>query len=165
MREFDATQLTLTRDTLQRWGAAALPHLRAFLAADKPVLAKALAQLAKDEAYWAEQRARLRGLPLARIAREKEDIQAIRAELSDLADILECSAAEPLSREQIEFLCRIATRRDWPAQNRAAAELLKRVGARAEPIIREHIQRGRLHNPDADHQDHGHQSNNNDAQP
>ena len=141
MRPFHEHQLGLIRDTLQRWGKAALPALRAFLAADEPSLAEALAKLKTEEEHWSQQRPRLRGLPLARIAREREDIQEIRAELKDLADLIDCATRDRLSGEQISRLCRIRTRRGWPRQNQWIGELLKRSGTGAAPVIREHIQR------------------------
>jgi hypothetical protein len=141
MRPFYEHQLALIRDTLQRGGKAALPALRAFMKEDEPLLARALAKLKTDEEHWSQQRARLRGLPLARIAREREDIQAIRVELKDLADLIDCATRDRLSGEQISRLCRICTQRGWPGQNQLIGELLKRSGAIAAPIIREHIKR------------------------
>ena len=140
MRAFDETQLALIRDMLQKWGKAALPTVRAFLAEDSKALAAALAKLDEDEKYWEQQRARLRGLPLAVIAREREDIQDIRAELKELADLVEYAGQDRLSREQIGRLCRIYTRRGWLGQSPSIAGLLKRAGAGAAPAIREHIQ-------------------------
>jgi len=143
IRAFDATQLALVRDTLQRWGEAALPELRAFIKQDRPKLAAMLAELDEDQQYWEQQRARLRGLPLARIAREREDLQEIRSELNDLADLIEYATRDQFSREQIGEFCRIYTRRDWPRQNQLIADLLKKSGSRAAPILREHIQHER----------------------
>ncbi len=139
MRQFDEHQLTLIRDTLQQWGKAALPALRTFLQKDSEGLARALEQLETDRKYWEQQRARLRGLPLARIAREREDIQAIRAELKDIAVLIECALGDRLSQEQIGRLCRVYTRRSWPRQNQLISGLLKRSGTNAARIIREHI--------------------------
>lgn len=143
MRAFDATQLALIRDTLEQWGQAALPVLRSFLKEDRPKLAASLAQLDEDQQYWEQQRARLRGLPLARIAREREDIQEIRAELKDLADLIEYATEDRLSGQQIAQLCRIFTRRDWPKQNQLVRDLLANSGPRGKPIIRDHIQHER----------------------
>jgi hypothetical protein len=143
MRAFDATQLAIIRDTLQKWGEATLPALRSFLKEDRPQLAATLTQLDEDQQYWEQQRARLRGLPLARIAREREDIQEIRAELNDLADLIECGTKEQLSGEQISRLCRIYTRRDWPRQNQLIGNLLEKSGPRGASVIGEHIQRER----------------------
>ena len=141
VREFDENQLALIRDTLQRWGKTALPALRAFLEEDRKELADALAQLDTDEKYWNEQRARLKGLPLARIAREREDIQQIREELKELADLIDCASKDRPTREQIGRLCRICTRHGWPAQKELAHEVLKRCGTDAAPVLREHIEK------------------------
>jgi len=143
MRAFDATQLALVRDTFQRWGEAALPALRSFLKEDRPQLAATLAQLDEDQQYWEQQRARLRGLPLARIAREREDLQEIRDELKDLADLIECGTEDQVSGEQIGRLCRIFTRRNWPKQNQLVRDLLERSVPRGARLIRAHIQRER----------------------
>jgi hypothetical protein len=141
MRAFDETQLAMVRDALQNWGDAALPTMRAFLKDDRKGLAATLKQLDEDEKYWAAQRARLRGQPLARIAREREDLQEIRAELTNLADLIEYADKDRLSREEIDRLCRIRTRIGWAKQNGLIDELLKRSGARAAPVILEHIER------------------------
>jgi hypothetical protein len=143
MRAFDEKQLALIRDTLQQWGEAALPTVRSFLKEDRPRLAATLKQLDEDQQYWEQQRARLRGLPLARIAREREDLQEIRAELKDLADLIEYATNDQLSRAQIGQLCRIYTRQDWPKQNQLIGELLSNAGSHVERIIREHIERER----------------------
>ena len=143
IRAFDATQLALVRDTLQQLGDAALPALRAFIKQDRPKLAAMLAQLDEDQQYWEQQRARLRGLPLARIAREREDLQEIRAELNDLANLIEYAARDRLTDKQVGELCQIYTRRDWPRQNQLVRDLLEKSGPRAAPLIRAHIQRER----------------------
>lgn len=124
-----------------QWGSGALPALRAFLEDDRKELAGALAQLDTDQQYWEQQRARLRGLPLARIAREREDIQDIRSELKEMADLIECASAKTLSRKQIGRVCHIYTRRGWPKQNELIRQLLRRAGSAAVPIVREHIQK------------------------
>jgi hypothetical protein len=139
MRTFDAVQLALIRDTLLRWGGAALPAVRSFLKEDRPKLADTLKQLDEDQQYWEQQRARLRGLPLARIAREREDLQTIRAELDDMAHVIDGAARDRLSPDQIKRLCRIYTQRGWPAQNRLIGDLLEQTGARGQRIILEHI--------------------------
>lgn len=139
VREYDETRLALIRDTLQRWGTSALPAVRAFLAEDAKDLAAAVAQLDKDKAHWSEQRARLRGGPMARITIEREDIQDIRAELKDLADLIECAGKDKLSSEQAASLCRMYTRRAWPTQNKLIAELLKRAGSAAAAAMAEHV--------------------------
>ncbi len=139
VRALDETQLALTRDSLQRGGEAILPALRAFIKADEKTLADALAVLDTEKAYWEPQRARLRGAPLARNAQEREDIQRIRAELADLAYLIECAAEDRLSPEQLGGLCRVYTRRGWAAQNALIRDLLTKAGPPAAPVIREHI--------------------------
>jgi hypothetical protein len=139
--EYDQTQLALIRDALQRWGGLALPALRAFLAEDAKALADSLAQLDKDKAYWSEQRARLRGGPLARIAVEREEIRKSRAELKDLADLIDWAGKDKLSGEQASELCRMYTRRAWPTQNKLIAELLAKAGRPAAAAIADHVKR------------------------
>jgi len=139
VRAFDETQLALIRDRLQRWGESALPALKAFLEADSRDLAAAIAKLDEDRKYWEPQRARLRGLPLARISREREDTQSIRTELRDLAAVIEYGLADRLSAEQVGRLCRVYTHRGWPAQRRTIADVLRTACPRAAPTIRDHI--------------------------
>ena len=139
MRPLHARQLERTRQALQRWGAAALPALRAFLETDEQTLARALADLDKEEEFWKPQWSRKSMLPLARIAQEREDVRRIRAELRDLADLIACASAKRLSRERLGVLCRIYTRRGWPAQKALIRDLLKRAGTAAPPVIREHV--------------------------
>jgi len=142
MRPLYDRQLALARDTLQRWGRAALPALRTFLEEDKDTLAKALAELDKEEEYWKPQWSRKSTMPLARIAQEREDIQRISAELNDLADVIEYASRDRLSSGQVGVLCRIYTRRGWPAQKALIGDLLKRAGTGAIPVIREHVRIG-----------------------
>ena len=118
-----------------------MPALKAFLEADSRDLAAAIAKLDEDQKHWEPQRARLRGLPLARIGREREDIRSIRTELRDLAAVIEYRLADRLSAEQVGRLCRVYTHRSWPAQNRWIAEILKDAGPGAAPTIRDHIKR------------------------
>jgi hypothetical protein len=139
MRPLYDKQLALARDTVQRWGRAALPTLRAFIEEDKQTLAKALTELDKEEEYWKPQWARKSMMPLARIAQEREDIKQIRAELIDLADLIDCASQDRLSRERVGVLCRIYTRRGWPAQKALIRDLLERAGTDAIPTIREHL--------------------------
>jgi len=139
MRPLHGRQLGLVRDTLQRWGKAALPALRAFVEEDKHTLASALAALDKEEEFWKPQWARKAMLPLSRIALEREDIRQISAELADLAALIGCASCDRLSAEQLGALCRIITRRGWPAQKALAGDLLKRAGARAVKVIGTHI--------------------------
>ena len=139
MRPLYDRQLALARDTLQRWGKAALPALQAFVQEDKETLAKALAELDKEEVFWKPQWARKSMLPLSRIALEREDIRQISAELKDLADLIACASGGGLSAEQVGVLCRIATRRGWPGQNALAGDLLKRAGTGAAGVIRTHV--------------------------
>ena len=138
MRAFDQTQLELIRNTLEDWGAAALPAMKAYLSADRPQLEATLKQLEEDRIYWEGERARLRGLPLARIEREVGDIQDIRAELNDLITVIECAARNHISSAQIEQLCLIYTRRGWTKQNRQIETILKQTNA--APTIRKHIE-------------------------
>ena len=139
MRPLYARQLALTRDTLLRWGGAALPALRAFIEEDKQTLAKALTALDEKEEYWKPQWSRKSMMPLARIAQEREDIKQIRGELTDLADLIECASKGRVSSVQVGALCRIYTRRGWPAQKALIHDLLKRAGTKAIPVIREHV--------------------------
>jgi len=141
LRPFHATQLALIRDTLTRWGIDALPGLQGFLKEDRTRLAAGLEHLAQEQKYWEQQRARLRGGPLARIAREREDLPKIRAELQDIALLIECAAADKLGTKQLGGLCEIFTRRGWPKQNELILDLLERSGDAAASIIRKHIQR------------------------
>ncbi|MDP6633744.1 MAG: DUF6288 domain-containing protein [Phycisphaerae bacterium] len=139
LRPLDEQQLVLIRDTLQRWGKAALPALRTCVEADKQVLAKALAELDKQQAFWEPQRSRAKSTPMARIAVERKDTVQIHAELKDLLDLIECASKNRLSPEEIDVLCRIYTRRDWPGQHKLIGDLLKRQGARAVAAIGKHI--------------------------
>jgi len=139
LRALDEKQLVLIRNTLQRWGKAALPALRTCVEEDKAVLAKALAELDKQQTHWAQQRARQRTIPMARIAVERKDTVRIHAELKDLLDLIEYASKDRLSPEEIGVLCRIYTRRNWPGQKTLIRDLLKREGTRAAAVIREHI--------------------------
>ena len=141
LRPLDEQQLVGLRDTLQRWGKAALPALRKCVEADKQVLTKALAENDKQQAHWAAQRPRNRTVPLARVAVERKDTLQIHAELKDMLDLIECAAKDRLSPEEITALCRIYTRRNWPAQKKLISDLLKREGTRAVGSIREHVSR------------------------
>jgi len=132
-------QLASARDTLQRWGPAALPALRGFLKDDRRTLAAALAELDKEEEFWKPQWSRKSSMPLARIAREREDLPEIRAELNDLADLIECATRDRWTPAQIAVLCRVYTRRGWPTQRALLGDLLGRAGPDAVPAIREHI--------------------------
>lgn len=148
IRPLDEKRLALVRDTLQRWGKAALPALRAFIEEDKQTLAEALTELDKEEEYWKPQWARKSMLPLARIAQERQDVKRISGELSDLADLIEYAAADRLAQRQIGVLCRIYTRRGWPPQKALIEEVLKRAGAHAVPVIREHVRSEKRALPD-----------------
>jgi len=139
LRALDARQLVGIRDTMQRWGKAALPELRKCVKADAETLKAALAELDKQQAHWAAQRARLRTVPLARVAVERRDTLRIHAELKNMLALLECAAKGSLSAEEISTLCRIYTRRDWPVQKKLIADLLKRQGSGAVAVIRKHI--------------------------
>jgi len=139
LRPLDGRQLVLVRDILQRGGKAILPALRAFLEEDKKVLADILVKLDKENEHWMQQRARQRTLPVARIALERKDTQRIHAELEDLVDMIACASKDKLSKDEIALLCRIHTRHGWRGQSALIRDLLKRQGARAVPVIREHI--------------------------
>jgi hypothetical protein len=153
MRPLYDRQLALTRDTLTRWGGKALPALREFIEKDKQTLAGALTALDEKEKFWKPQWSRKSTMPLARIAQEREDIKQIRSELRGLADLIEFASQDRLSREHIGVLCRIYTRRGWPAQRALARSLLERAagrsgsaqaaltgaGAGVVPEIQEHI--------------------------
>ncbi len=139
MRQFDAKQMQRIRDTLQRWGGDALPTLRAFLAEDKKTLAALMKQLDEDYAYWETQRARVRGLPMARTAREKEDVQDIRLELSQLADLIEAASMKKLSRQQAARLLELCTRRNWPTQNQLVVEILQDAPFDVSKLVEDHI--------------------------
>ena len=139
LRPLDEQQLVGLRDTLQRWGKAGLPALRQCVQADKQVLTDALAENDKQRVHWTAQRARNRTVPLARVAVERKDTLRIHAELKDMLDLIECAAKDRLSPEEITVLCRIYTRRSWPAQKKLIGDLLKREGVRAVGPIRKHI--------------------------
>ena len=66
-------------------------------------------------------------------------VRAERVELGDLADLIECASQGRPSREHIGVLCRIYTRRGWPAQKALIRDLLERAGTRAAPVIQEHV--------------------------
>ncbi len=148
VRLLDEKRLALVRDTLQRWGKAALPAMRAFLDGHRQALADALAKLDAEEEFWKPQWSRKSMLPLARIAQEREDIRRIGEELADLADLIEFAAADQLTAEQAGVLCRVITRRGWPAQRTAAAERLQRAGPATLPVIQAHVQSEREALPD-----------------
>jgi len=139
MRPLYDKQLALARHAMQRWGKAALPALRACVEQNKQRLTDALVELDKEEEFWKPKNSRQSGVPLSRIAMEREDIRQISAELADLADLIDYASRERLSREQVGALCRIYTRRGWAAQNALIGDLLKRAGADAVPMIRDHI--------------------------
>jgi len=139
MRPLYDRQLALARDTLLRWGGPGLPTLRAFVEKDKQTLAGALTALDEEEKFWKPQWSRKSKMPLARIAQEREDIRQIRSELGDLADLIECASRDRLSREHVGVLCRIYTRRGWPAHRALVRDLFERAGTDALPAIREHI--------------------------
>jgi hypothetical protein len=143
IRPLDATQHALIRDTLIRWGADALPTLQAFLKEDRTHLAAEMKRLYEEEQYWLPQRARLRGAPLARIAREREDLAIIRAELKDVALLIECAAAKKLNAKQVGDLCRVYTRRGWTEQNPWIFQRLQQEGAAAVSIVRKHVEQER----------------------
>jgi hypothetical protein len=132
-------QLALTRDTLLRWGKPTLPTIRALLKEDKPGLTEALAQLDKDEAHWKTQNSRHAAWPLNQIPLRRVDMPRLRAELDDLATLIECADRDNLSKEQIGALCRIYTRRGWTPQMAVIEDMLKRNGAGAVPVVQEHI--------------------------
>jgi len=148
LRPFDATQHALIRDTFIRWSRDALPGLRAFLEEDRSGLAAALKRLDEEQAYWDQQRARLRGGPLARIAFERKDLPRYRAELEDIVLLLECIATGTPAVEQLPRLCEVYTRRAWPRQNRIILALLEHAGEAAGPVIREHIEKERRFLPE-----------------
>lgn len=139
MRPLYERQLVLVRDTMVRWGRTALPALNSFLEEDAQTLAEVLTELDKEEEFWKPQWSRKSTVPLARIAQEREDVRRIREELRDLADLIECASQDRLSRGQIGVLCRIYTRREWPAQEALIRDLLRRAGAGATPVIMEHV--------------------------
>jgi len=139
VRPLHDKQLIMVRDTLQRAGKAALPALRAFLQADAKTLADRIAELDKEHEYWMTQRARTRTLPVARVAVERKDTLKIHAELKDITDLIDCASRDRLSKDDIRLLCRIYTRRGWPAQNALISDLLKRQGATAAGVINDHI--------------------------
>ena len=141
LRPLHEKQLVMTRDTLQRGGKAVLGALRAFLKEHEQVLAGAIAELDKQHEHWMQQRARQRTLPVARIAVERKDTLRIHAELKDLADTIECASRDRLSEDEIALLCRVYTRRRWATQNALIRDLLKRQGARAAGVIKEHVRR------------------------
>jgi len=132
-------QLALTRDTLQRWGKPAVPTIRAFLEDDKPALAKALTELDEYEAHWKKQWSRAAMWPLNQIPMRREDLPGVRAELADLATLIDCAGRDDLSKEQIGTLCRIYTRRGWTSQMAVIEAMLKRNRAAAVPVIQEHL--------------------------
>ena len=148
VRPLDDKQLVLARDTMQRWGKAALPALRACVEQDKQRLADALAELDKEEEFWKPQWSRKSAVPLSRIALEREDIRRISAELKDLADLIDYASRDRLSREQLGELCRIYTRRGWPAQNALIRDLLRRAGTDAAAVIQEHVREEKKSLPD-----------------
>jgi len=139
IRPFYARQLALVRDTLLRWGQAALPAIRRFQEADREVLAEALADLDKQEAFWKTQWARKASGPLAGIAKERDDLPRVRAELEELAGLIEAAAADRPSDAQLAGLCRTYTRHDWPAQKALIRGILKRAQPRSAAVIRKHI--------------------------
>ncbi|MDP6502090.1 MAG: DUF6288 domain-containing protein, partial [Planctomycetota bacterium] len=73
MRPLHEKQLTLARNTLQRWGERGLPALRDFIESDKQALANDLAELDKEEKFWKPIWIRKSLMPLARIAQERKD--------------------------------------------------------------------------------------------
>ncbi len=139
MRPLDEQQLVLVRDTLQRWSEAARPTMHAFVKEHEETLKKALAELDAEEEFWKPQWSRKSMLPLARIAQEREDIRRISGELGDLTVLIDAAAAEQPTDQQIGTLCRIYTRRGWPSQNARIRVLLESAGAKAVPVIREHV--------------------------
>jgi len=139
-------QLALVRDTLQRWGGAALPAMQSFMKADEETLASVLAELAARETE-VKKKHRHTG-PLAEVTRERGEVHAVRGELKDLMCLLECSIRDSLRDEDAVELCRMYTRRLWPGQRELIRDILARRGKAAAPVIREHLRSERAALPD-----------------
>ena len=140
LRPLHETQDAMVRDTLTRWGAAALPAMRELLAEDAKALPALQKKLDEEEAFWKPQWSRKSGGPLKRIANERIIIVRMRQELADLADAIELAGRQTLSSEQIATLCRIYTRYDWQTQRAAIREALKRCKPQAAEVIRKHAE-------------------------
>ena len=138
LRPLHATEDRMVRDTLTRWGPAALPAIREFLAQDAKALPALGKKLDEEEAFWKPQWSRKSSGPLKRIANERVIIVRMRQELTDLADAIDLTGRKDLSKKQIATLCRVYTRYDWQAQRQAIREALKRCKPRAEEVIRKH---------------------------
>jgi hypothetical protein len=139
-------QLALVRDTLQRWGGAALPAVRAFMAEDEEALAMVMDALAARETEI-KKKHRHTG-PLSELVRERECVLGIRDELRDLARLLDCSSRDRLGREDAAELCRMYTRRPWPGQKELIRGALVRSGKEVAPVILEHLRAEREALPD-----------------
>jgi len=138
LRPLHAAQDERVRDTLTRWGPAALPVIRRFLKEDRQTLAGLRKKLDEEEAFWKPQWSRKSSGPLARIANERLELVRMREQLRDLADVIELTSRKKLSDEQLATLCRIYTRRDWPAQKKPIREALERHKPRVAAVVRRH---------------------------
>jgi hypothetical protein len=137
LRPLHAAEDAAVRDTLTRWGAAALPALREFLAQDAKALPALQKKLDEEEVSWKAKGGRAAGGPLQRIANERIVIVRMRQELADLADVIELAGKRALlSDETIATLCRIYTRYDWQAQRAIIRGTLKLRMPQAAEVIR-----------------------------
>ena len=118
-----------------------------------PLLPASLAQgvlalMAELDEREAEVRKKHRNtVEMAGIKRNREEVLAYRAELRDLATLMECASGKRLSDEDIGALCRIYTRRAWPAQQRKILDILAKTRG-AGPVIRRHVRAEREALPD-----------------
>jgi hypothetical protein len=141
LRPLHAAEDAMVRDTLTRWGAAALPALREFLAADAKAMPALQKKLDEEEASWKAKGGRAAGGPLQRIANERIVIVRMRQELADLGDLIKLAGSRALlSDETIATLCRIYTRYDWQAQRAIIRGALKRRMPQAAEVIRKHAE-------------------------
>jgi len=139
MRPLHATQDAQVRDTLMHWGRAALPVIRRHLAEDREVLAGLQRKLDEEEAFWKPQWSRKSGGPLRRIANEREELVRMRDELRDLADLVDLTSREDkLDAAQLDTLCGIYTRYDWPVQRALVLAALKRQPASFSDAVGRH---------------------------
>jgi len=138
IRPHFARPVGLVRDTLLRWGKPALPMIRRFQKEDEKTLSEALAYLTEQEEFWKTQWSRKAKQPLSRIAMERQDLPRVRAELNQIAQLIECSGRKNLTNEQIAGLCQTYTRCDWPAPRAAIRDILK-AQPKAAAVVKQHI--------------------------
>lgn len=135
VRKLHAKEDALIREKLLAWGSGTLSAIRQCLAKDAAALPAKIKKLDEEVAFWKTQWSRKAGGPLKRIAGERTVLARQRQELTEVADVIDLTAAGNLTDEQIATLCRIHMHHDWPCARKAVAAALARRKAQAAPVI------------------------------